>query len=316
MDYTETRSFKFYVSNDYAAPASPLYINDSFTFGTYYFKGQTIIGSCQEWNQFTSVKMSLPFESMYFEAISTAFSYYNYDRNSTEEGVTTCRNENVIAGFVSAMRSGVAFEGNCNGDTWRVFTCARSRVFCVNCKKICVETEACPGTSQVVNPCNRNCAHRAGAAALLNVQYATRALYPIIDESPALMATATSSTSISIVLNISKAGFVRCAAFPSSSSSSTTTLLTSVADISQYGMYAYRYTPGWVTVEVTGLDPSTMYDTYCYSEDFRGNFMPLSLAVSSTTRRTLATQCCRMLSVVSADAMIPQYFAGTSKVGT
>jgi len=135
---------------------SSLHVADSFTFGTYFFKGLTIGPQCRDWKTYTAATLALPFDDVTFSHISASFEFESFETGGAYEQLTaTCAHREIVGNIISSLQTGTEYEGNCNGLTWRVFTCGTTAdiVFCVNCKKNCASTESCPGTSFSVNPC-------------------------------------------------------------------------------------------------------------------------------------------------------------------
>ena len=127
--------------------------------------------------------MNLPFDDVRFSLITASFMYENLNTHANRTVVSTCAEPAVISNILGSLKAQGTYEGNCNGLTWRVFTCNGESLLCVNCKKVCVETTVCPGTSLSINPCFP-CSNRAAASTVLNVAYRTIKLYPVLQLAP------------------------------------------------------------------------------------------------------------------------------------
>jgi len=98
-------------------------IKNSFMFSTFYYKSLTIEGKCENWNNYIDNDLSLPFKDLRFNTISTSFVYYNFDKKINDTMEASCSDKNIIDSILSSLRTGVSFEANCNGNSWRVFSC-------------------------------------------------------------------------------------------------------------------------------------------------------------------------------------------------
>jgi hypothetical protein len=150
-NYRQTGSYKSYEGN-YMIISQ---ISNSFIFGQFFYKGQYVSGSCDAWQEYTNLKLDLPYDDLYFSSITAYSNIYDYRTNSPRSILTTCpvRNQNQINQLVSALISGRPYEFNCNSVSYRVFSCQGQRIFCLNCKQNCVPTLECPGNGLLVNSC-------------------------------------------------------------------------------------------------------------------------------------------------------------------
>ena len=173
MDYMSHSTYSDFLR----AKANYSAIADSFTFSSYFYKGLTIGGQCGDWTTYTSQQLQLPFDDVQFLQITSDYKLYDFAKKQSRSITAVCKDLTVVKGIISSLRYGTEFEGNCNALTWRVFKCSGKAVFCVNCKKNCVATESCPGTSFITNPCG-SCNTYAAAATVMNAQYGIVKLYP------------------------------------------------------------------------------------------------------------------------------------------
>lgn len=185
----------------------------------------------------------------------------------------------------------------------RVFTCGSSSVFCVNCKKICVPSVACPAASNIINPCQNCPVVHAAASAVVNFQFEYVAMYPLIYS----VNVTASKNSLLLGVNMSAAGILRCGAFSSRKNVS----LASISEIDQVGnrtSNALKNT--FVPLLLSGLSPQTLYDIYCYTQDLTTFIMPLSVAV--TTKTSSSTLCCRGIRFVTTFRTVSEVIDATS----
>jgi hypothetical protein len=154
-----------------------LAVPNSFTFATYYYKGSTINGLCNDWRAYAGKQLQLPFDDVQFSTLVAEFNIYDFNSRQTRTEKATCSSVSVVNGIIASLKYGTEFEGNCADRTWRVFSCNGRTVFCVNCKKNCVKTVSCPGTSFIVNPCT-SCLTYTASSAFVNVRYGYITYYP------------------------------------------------------------------------------------------------------------------------------------------
>jgi hypothetical protein len=134
----------------------------------------------------------------------------------------------------------------------------------------------------VVNPCE-SCYNGRSTYAVLGWTVDTQILYPEIRN---ISISDTSLRSIDIALNVSSPGWVFCDAF------ATGYEVSSVTEVTTGNYYDIAFSADEeVTVKIDGLVPDTNYTTYCYTENFLSNTMPLSSVLA--TNLTAHTACCR-----------------------
>lgn len=176
-------------------------LNDSFTMSTYYFKGLSEGHSCSGWDSFYTNSISLPFDDVQFSTLTAVFGNYNFGSRVNRTTTAVCSDKSVIKNIIAYLKSGAAYEANCNGVTWRVFSCSEQRIVCVNCKKVCVNTEICPGRNYLVNPCTTGCKSHTSASAVVNFAYERIKLYPLIRKT--LLQVFTDKEPTNYVLRLS-----------------------------------------------------------------------------------------------------------------
>lgn len=176
MDYFKHSTYLAYL----AAQSKFRAVADSFTYSSYYFKELVVGDTCAEWNTYKDNSLNLPFDDVKFMSVVARFDYFNFDSSVNRTFLALCDLPGVVQELTRSLKSGTTTEQNCNGLTWRVFSCGGEVVFCVNCKKVCVSTEYCPGTALVVNPCS-SCKTHAAASMVINFKYGLEKLYPQFD---------------------------------------------------------------------------------------------------------------------------------------
>ena len=114
--------------------------------------------------------------------------------------------------MIESLETGLSYEFNCDGRSWRVFTCNGNRVMCLNCKENCVETVACPGTAHIANPCMNSprCTNRAAASIVVSFEYAFVPYYPDFDSQ---LYLTPSKYGVELSVRVDKPGTIYCAAF-------------------------------------------------------------------------------------------------------
>lgn len=173
LDYFTHSTYLAYV----AAKARYTAMADSFTYSSYYYKGITIGDQCSAWNSYKDNSLNLPFDDIRFQKVTLRFDYFQFDTGVNRTEIATCTRTDPISAIITSLRTGTTLEVNCNGYTWRVFTCNGNVIFCVNCKRVCVGSEICPGRAYAVNPCT-TCAFYTAASTVVNFQYGLNKLYP------------------------------------------------------------------------------------------------------------------------------------------
>ena len=110
-------------------------------------------GDCDVWQGYATASLELPVSSFYFASLSVIMQQRDLRKNGEEVKQVTCTDANVISNVATAMQQNKNYVGECAGETWKVFKCDASTVFCLNCDGGCT---TCPGTAYVINPC-RDC---------------------------------------------------------------------------------------------------------------------------------------------------------------
>lgn len=272
----------------------------SFSFANFYYKGINVNGTCSAWNSYISKVINLPFDYLTFTSMTLAVQTDKFDGGAMTVTNGTCNDKIVVNDIITRLLSGQTYEGNCEGRTWRVYSCSGNTVVCYNCKRNCVPTVVCPGASNIISPCNAGCAAHVGAGSVLRFSYGMLRLYPAI---PLLNVTSSTTSTVSLQANLSSPGYMRCAAIAPSVRSVSTYLISSAGNAN------FTLQGGWTTVTIKNLYPDTRYTVFCFTEDFRGHQMPVDEML--LTNISVSTTCCKKLYVSQTYPSIIQYFASS-----
>jgi hypothetical protein len=182
---------------------------------------------------------------------------------------------------------------------------------CVDCdtsseESICDLASSCPGYGEnmIINPC-QSCPSHVSTFGELSFAINYDILYPIILND--IIAT-PNKNSIEVLLNVSKIGYVYCAAF------SENTTFTSVLNVKQAGYFSTIFNmeqASSIIVNIYDLNPSSTYDVYCYTEDFDSHSMDLE-SVLITGMGNINTLCCLEISMTVSNLEIIEYDSSSS----
>ena len=281
-------------------------IPNALTFNSFYYRTKNYEGTCPAWTTFTDEQLLLPFEDIQFTSLYSYYSVFDYVTRRIKFQTSTCSNVFWVQTFIAALRSRGEAEFNCNGVSWRVFQCNGNPIICNNCKKICVNTEACPGANFLTNPCQENCQQNSGAGGIMTFQYSYQVLYPQFTLPPTVVST--SRTSVNVEFRVDKPGSVYCAAFASASASALN--VTNLIDIRKGGTVTQaRNVSLTYSTTLTGLMPDSPYTVLCYTQDDAARIMKLEVAKLNAL--SVTTACCRSVAFTNAPP-----FIATSTVAT
>ena len=275
--------------------------NNSLTYGHFFYKGDSPTSNtqCSDWNTYFKNSISLPSETLYLSSMSVSFWSYNFDTNTSSSKVTaSCYDKSVLSKIQAAFQAkSPSSDFYCGYDRWSIYTCPSTGVtsFCSNCtlnSANCDSSKACTGHNgynftNILNPC-KSCNSYLSSFGAINFGYKSIILYPTINFP--ITNIITDKTSITVPLNISKAGTAYCAYFASNIS---TSLVSSYTIKSQKFSASTSVSAGGVVRVLlnSGLSPYTDYDIYCYTEDLKSNAMTNDIILS--TRKAVRTDCCR-----------------------
>lgn len=268
--------------------------DNSVLFSSFYYKGAFPEGNCDAFNNYLNSYMTLPYDNAFFSEVTASFEIFDLKTRKSRTDTSTCRNLGMLAKMVDSFKTGADFEFPCDNHSWRVYMCNSQPVVCLNCKRSCVASEACPGNKFYINPCQTCPDSIKAVGANLRFTYSFQPLHP--EYIGALNITAA-STSIHVQVNLTKAGRLYCAAFQQS------VVLQSHVEVRAQDSVGYMTGTGLVTVLIERLAPDTLYDVYCFTEDFSAHVMPMPDMIASKT--TVQTKCCRRIIFPSSYPRVP-----------
>ncbi|KAJ1406152.1 hypothetical protein B484DRAFT_436787, partial [Ochromonadaceae sp. CCMP2298] len=85
-------------------------VEDSFTFSTFFYKGLTVVGQCEDWTQFTDKALELPFDDVRFSRISGRFDRHNFATGASKSITAVCEDPKVVKGIIASLKSGAFYE--------------------------------------------------------------------------------------------------------------------------------------------------------------------------------------------------------------
>ena len=294
-DYRLDPSYRMYLLQQEIYSAKP----QSIIHNAFYYKGLNVDGTCDGWNEFVYDRLTVPMKGLEFDTLNIFFESRDFAIDSWRNQTNECKDKKVVQAIVHSFVYGATYEGNCDGVTWRVFWCNGNPVFCVNCKRNCVKTVACPGQSWVVNPCY-SCNNHAIGASVVRFGFSVTSPFPEIAE---IFISNVDRTTVNITMNVTSVGNIYCRAF------GMKVALKSVAQIAYRTSPVLIEEPGYMSVLVTGLNPDSPYKIYCFTEDFGRNVM--SLEKSLRTEQNITTACCRQLIFDKTYTSVNQYIVGS-----
>lgn len=305
-DYTDNAVYQWYNRNHTYFEKT----ESALTFGSFYYKGIIVDGSCNSWDQFINTQLSLPFDGIKFDTIVGLFKYYDFSTRKITYTQYTCSQSSVVENLMQNLKDHTDYVSVCGDNYWRTYSCDGNIILCVNCRKNCGYT--CPSSQvSLLNPCvYDNCDEYVASGSLINIKYSYEILYPQF--LTPYNYTTVRNDSMTLSLNISNIGIITCAAFDKTSK----VTLTSTMDIDNIG-YRLDYfnssenvTSYLVDLTILNLSPDTIYNVYCYTADYKANIMPLSEVLDYSIE--VRTVCCRQLSLVTEPTII-QFVSGSGR---
>ena len=259
-------------------------------------------GTCDGWTKFSRHVLGIPLEDVEIVSISVSSGYRATWSGPASNQTVTCTNRSAVASISDGLSRNRPFTVSCDGRQWRHARCkARAELaLCVDCTP---NGEGCLSfTGVLVSPCRQGGTSEVYYS-VVHAKMQQRVLYPTLTD----ISVTTSEHSMIVSVDANKDGLVFCAAYRSGS-----VLLKDVNRVRRDGTGGILTLPsqgpqGTTAAELTiqGLSPSTRYDVYCGTEDFRGNAMPLASVVD--TRTIVETACCRRLVLVSNISSVFEY---------
>ena len=279
---------------------------NTFTFSSVGFKGITKEGACPAWKAFYKTTVVPPADDIAFVGITVASVKYDTVLDYlVVNSSMSCGRSTALPKFLYDVSIGKNAAIYCNNQVLKVFTCPGvGAIACVNCSAACWDPSTCPSLTDgiVISPCqrpNKLCKSTNNFMSFVQLDYTHLILYPQILE--AITAT-TGLRELELRVNVSTAGTAYCAAFGAGR------VLSSALEVKSAAVPFGISGAGVFFVPISNLIPSTSYDIYCYTEDFKGHGM--SLINVQATRKSVVTSCCRAISLTTTFKGIPEASAG------
>lgn len=104
-DFRDTAAWKYYQSNLTAMSI----ISKSYTFGSFFYKGQTKDGTCGRWTDFAENQVQIPFDDIVITHVSLWSYIYDYRTRSPRYLHARCDNIQSISGIVPSLNTGLDY---------------------------------------------------------------------------------------------------------------------------------------------------------------------------------------------------------------
>ena len=260
--------------------------NASVTFNSFSFKGTSPDNDCSRWGLFATNSLVLPVSGLYyFSSVTVLTGHEDLSTGFISNGTAVCGDWSAVAAITHSLTAGTASSIICGGRKWSLNQCGSRGSVCIDCPP----SRSCPlcsFTSPMVSvPCSDRCASHTASFAVMSFTVSAKIFYP---QFLGPIRYNTTKDVIELQLNLTAAGTSHCAAFPRGSQ------VASTAQIYSGGHTVQSISPGSpVAVRISGLSPSTSYDVYCYTEDFKGHSMDLQ--TSTAHKVTVVTACCKQI---------------------
>ena len=116
---------------------------ENIRFSYFMYKDRPISdGMCSEWIRFAEFGLKLPFDDVEVSAIHVSTANEDLKTGQVMRTSASCSHGVSVDYMVSKIKSGTQFMLDCEGSTFRQFSCGGHVVFCVDCPRDC---NACPG---------------------------------------------------------------------------------------------------------------------------------------------------------------------------
>jgi hypothetical protein len=117
MDFYSDPSYQNYLTWERTYQNAPLLLS----YGSFYYKGLTVSGTCPDWETFFSSQLLLPSDEVEFVSVQAKFQLYDYStkRNLTQSFM--CKRKNIVQSLITAMSFGTRYEANCDGNSWKTY---------------------------------------------------------------------------------------------------------------------------------------------------------------------------------------------------
>jgi hypothetical protein len=258
-------------------------------FSYFKYKQATIVGQCSDWMSFIGTVLNNPFiaqNSIHWSKFTIGYNIYNFaSRDYLANYTSSCSDKAAVKSIVNALLSGQDANVHCGRNTrYSVFFCDSKPIVCVGCVPTCINYKPkTPNLAYQLNPCDQNF-YRTAHSSFLIAEYESVIYYPLITSAVATVVVSDSELDISF--NITGLGAAYCVA--------TMNTAATGSFVRQYGTkYASTVINSTVSIKIGGLQPSTNYSVFCYTEDYLGHFM--SDGQVAATVRHISTKCCKRI---------------------
>ena len=246
---------------------------------------------------------ALPLDNYYYSNLRAYF----YSEFSGVQAIN-CSDSSFVQEYRSSLVMSLDFNKTCGGFNWQVYSCGGVLTSCVDCDFSC---DICPGSDKYItgNP-SPSCANISYSFTLISFTIKQEVLYPVfIPFSSGLLLNYTAGpTNIDLSLNVSSPGVAYCAAFEHD------VVPLSVVEVVNANFYIFALNSGVFHLTISSLYPETLYDVYCYTQDFGSNGMDYSAMLSTKTEVT--TSCCREILLLTTANYIVEFNANDNRPET
>ena len=260
--------------------------------------------TCDDWNQFRQNSLSIPLDGVEISAVTISSGFRASQFSELQNSSVSCATKTAAASIANGLMKDTAFSVICDGSQWRYASCDSNpfKVLCVDCTPDANGCYGFPGT--VVAPCREGNLQEVYYS-VVEMGLEQTIQYPTITN---VAVTATEDTAF-ISVNATLEGMVYCASYRAGSKSFVDVgpIRNDGADGTLVSSSANGNTSTTAVLTITGLAPDTGYDVFCFSEDFKGNVMPIDAAL--LTRRVFKTNCCRRVVISRNFSSIIEYSA-------
>ena len=186
-DYSNRTIYQDYLSL-YGAASNG---SADIAFGTFYYKGRTVEGSCSTWDNYLNAATRLPFDDIYYDSLIVYSGALNFALDSAYYTAAECADPVVLKQLIFSLNNGLSFNQICGTQRFRVEVCPNiGTSMCVNCNNVCKAdrcNEAYDVSTIFVNPCLK-CKSYKATYQVLDLHYQQRILFPRI-QAPIVAVT-------------------------------------------------------------------------------------------------------------------------------
>eukprot|EP01041_Mallomonas_annulata_P002535 gene2535-4943_t len=262
-----------------------LYTTTKNIFFQYYANNINDLNSAQsKWNNFIINSLQISFVEVFYPAITVITSTVrSNDPSSTRKTFECINNETYSTMIVEAMINNQPIAVNCNGNNWYY----DGQYLCINCN---ITTSKCPAftpdASVFIPPtsCWKLSSPKISGAISITVERLVKETVPRI-QAPITISSRSNSVEVQVLFKKESSGRVYCAA------TFNEVQIDNIRLIKSSDYYTEVVTDIYANITIQSLIPTTIYDVYCFTEDFSGN--PTILSDVLQTGNTIQTQCCR-----------------------